>query len=130
MQPSSASADDRALTPIRHEERIQALDVIRGFALFGIFLMNVEWFNRPIADLESGLPLDASGLDYVAGWMIYTFVRGKFWTMFSLLFGMGFAVMLARAERAQRDFVTPYLRRIAALAIIGIAHYILIWTGD
>src|SRR4249919_1589203 len=130
MQPSSASADDRALMPIRSEERIQALDVIRGFALFGIFLMNIEWFNRPIAGLESGMPLHVSGIDYFVGWMIYTFVRGKFWTMFSLLFGMGFAVMLGRAERAGRDFVRPYLRRVVALALIGAAHYILIWTGD
>ena len=130
MQPNVTSVDELALMPIRSDERIQALDVIRGFALFGIFLMNIEWFNRPIAGLESGMPLHVSGIDYFVGWMIFTFVRGKFWTMFSLLFGMGFAVMLARAERAGRDFVKPYLRRIAALAIIGAAHYILIWTGD
>jgi len=108
MQPQITPADDPVLAPIGNEERIQALDVVRGFALLGIFLMNVEWFNRPIADLESGMPLHASGIDYFAGWMIYTFVRGKFWTMFSLLFGMGFAVMLGRAERARRDFVRPW----------------------
>jgi len=130
MQRPIMSADDRALAPIRNDERIQALDVVRGFALFGIFLMNIEWFNRPIAELEAGMPLHASGIDYFAGWMIYTFVRGKFWTMFSLLFGMGFAVMLSRAQSAGRDFIAPYLRRIAALAIFGAAHYILVWTGD
>lgn len=130
MQPNSAPADEQVLAPIGSEERIQALDVIRGVALLGIFLMNVEWFNRPIAELEAGMPLHVSGIDYFAGWMIHTFVRGKFWTMFSLLFGMGFAVMFARAERAGRDFVLPYLRRIAALAVIGVAHYVLIWTGD
>jgi uncharacterized protein len=46
------------------------------------------------------------------------------------LFGMGFAVMLGRAEHAGRDFVVPYLRRIAGLALFGIAHFILLWTGD
>jgi uncharacterized membrane protein YeiB len=130
IQPGIASADHPALAPISGDERIQALDVIRGVALLGIFLMNVEWFNRPIADLELGLPLHAAGIDYAAGWGIHTFVRGKFWTMFSLLFGMGFAVMLGRAERAGRDFARPYLRRIAALALIGAAHYVLVWTGD
>ncbi len=130
MQTATPLADNDTLMPIRQDERIQALDVVRGCALFGIFLMNVEWFNRPIAELELGLPPHASGLDYLAGWAIYVFVRGKFWTMFSLLFGMGFAVMLGRAERAGRDFVVPYLRRIAALAIFGIAHYVLVWTGD
>ena len=130
MRSRPTGADDQILAPIDSDQRIQALDVIRGFALFGIFLMNVEWFNRPIAELESGLPLHVSGIDYFAGWLIHTFVRGKFWTMFSLLFGMGFAMMLSRAERAGRDFVRLYLRRIAALALIGVAHYILIWTGD
>lgn len=50
--------------------------------------------------------------------------------MFSLLFGMGFAVMLTRAECAERDFLPPYLRRIAALAVFGAAHHIFIWGGD
>lgn len=123
-------AETAVLAPIRAGQRIQALDVIRGFALLGIFLMNVEWFNRPIAELDTGLPLHASGIDYFAGWMIYTFVRGKFWTLFSLLFGMGFAVMGTRAKLAGRDFVAIYLRRTAALACFGAAHYILAWTGD
>lgn len=44
------------LLPVQGHERIQTLDVIRGFALLGIFLMNIEWFNRPIAELGSGVP--------------------------------------------------------------------------
>ena len=111
-------------------ERIQALDVVRGFALIGIFLMNIEFFNRPISDIEQGLPTNLTGADWWAGWLIYNFVQGKFWTMFSLLFGMGFAVMLTRAERAERNFIRPYLRRIAALAVFGILHHVFIWGGD
>jgi uncharacterized protein len=71
-----------------------------------------------------------TGLSYFASWFIYTFVQGKFWTMFSLLFGMGFAVMLTRAESGSREFVAPYVRRIIGLAIFGSAHYVLIWGGD
>ena len=48
--------------PIAASDRIQVLDVIRGFALIGIFMMNVEFFNRPIGDLDAGLPLGATGL--------------------------------------------------------------------
>jgi uncharacterized membrane protein YeiB len=116
--------------PVASSERIQALDVVRGFALIGIFLMNVEFFNRPLSELGMGLPATATGLDWWAGWFIYSFVQGKFWTMFSLLFGMGFAVMLTRAERAERNFIRPYLRRIAALAAFGALHHIFIWGGD
>jgi len=130
MLESDTSSVPAALAPIAPSERIDALDVIRGFALLGIFLMNVEWFNRPIADLGAGMPADAQGVDWLAGWLIHVFVRGKFWTLFSLLFGMGFAVMLARAESAGRDFVVPYLRRIVALAIFGACHFIFLWAGD
>ena len=59
-----------ALTsPIPSSERIQALDVVRGFALIGIFLMNIEWFNRPIAEL-GGLPTNVHGADFWAGYLI------------------------------------------------------------
>jgi uncharacterized protein len=119
-----------SLTPVAVHERIAALDVVRGFALLGIFLMNVEFFNRPLAELDAGLPSGVTGIDYWAGWFVHVFVRGKFWTMFSLLFGMGFAVMLTRAEQAGRDFFRPYLRRTLALAIIGLLHYVLLWAGD
>jgi uncharacterized membrane protein YeiB len=118
------------MRPIASSERIQALDVVRGFALIGIFLMNIEWFNRPIAELGLGLPGTAQDANWWAGYLIYIFVQGKFWTMFSLLFGMGFAVMLTRAERAGRSFLVPYLRRIAALAVFGALHHIFLWAGD
>ena len=49
--------------PVASSDRIQALDVVRGVALLGIALMNVEFFNRPIGDLDAGLPLGATGLD-------------------------------------------------------------------
>jgi uncharacterized protein len=117
-------------TPISGGERIQALDVVRGFALIGIFLMNIEFFNRPMLDLGQGLPAGVTGWNWLAGFLIYVLVQGKFWTMFSLLFGMGFAVMLTRAERAERNFLRPYLRRIAALAAFGMLHHIFIWGGD
>jgi uncharacterized membrane protein YeiB len=118
------------LEPVAPGERITTLDVIRGIALFGILLMNVEFFNRPIGELDIGLPPNVTGLDYWAGWFVHVFVRSKFWTMFSLLFGMGFAVMLARAQAAGRPFLAPYLRRTLALALIGFLHYVLVWNGD
>src|SRR5437868_2541798 len=89
-QAGSLTDATPAFTPIASGERITALDVVRGFALIGIFLMNIEWFNRPIAELGQGLPATATGANYWAGYLIYILVQGKFWTMFSLLFGMGF----------------------------------------
>jgi uncharacterized membrane protein YeiB len=127
MQPAS---DAPPTHPVIPETRIEALDVVRGFALFGIFLMNIEFFNRSMSGIAEGMPLGLTGLDWWASWFISYFVQGKFWTIFSLLFGMGFAVMLTRAERAQRDFLAPYLRRILGLAVFGAAHFIFLWAGD
>lgn len=110
--------------------RIHALDIIRGLALLGIALMNVEWFTRPMGDFGSGADPSQSGIHYAASWLVYALVQGKFVALFSLLFGMGFAVMLGRAEAQERPFVAPYLRRILALFLFGAAHYVLIWTGD
>ena len=127
MQPASNAPRPQPVVP---EARIEALDVVRGFALFGIFLMNIEFFNRSMSGIGDGMPLGLTGLDWLASWFISYFVQGKFWTIFSLLFGMGFAVMLTRAERAGRPFLAPYLRRILGLAVFGAAHFIFLWAGD
>lgn len=118
------------LTPVANNERIQSLDVVRGFALIGILMMNVEFFNRAIADLGSGIPASATGANLWISYFVQYFVTGKFWTIFSLLFGMGFAIMLTRAERAERGFLVPYMRRIAALAVFGAFHHIFLFGGD
>ena len=124
------SIPDQELVPIAAAQRIEALDVVRGFALLGIFLMNIEWFNRTISSLGEGMPRGLTGIDWFASWFIAYFVQGKFWTIFSLLFGMGFAVMMTRAARAGREFTRVYLRRVLALALFGAAHFLLLWEGD
>jgi uncharacterized protein len=134
--PAAAAAEPArdaptvAMVPIAAAQRIEALDVVRGFALLGIFLMNIEWFNRPFASFNEGIPRDLSGIDWLASWFVAYFVAGKFWTIFSLLFGMGFAVMMVRAEQAGREFKPVYLRRVLALAVFGALHFIFLWDGD
>jgi uncharacterized protein len=126
----SSTSVDASLAPIAATQRIEALDVVRGFALIGIFLMNIEWFNRPFATFNEGMPRGLTGADWWASWFVTYFVQGKFWTIFSLLFGMGFAVMMVRAEQAGREFKQVYLRRVLALAVFGALHYIFLWQGD
>jgi uncharacterized protein len=129
-EPSAIPNSPAPFAPVAESQRIEALDVVRGFALLGIFLMNIEWFNRPVAAYNEGMPRGLTGPDWLASWFIAYFVQGKFWTIFSLLFGMGFAVMLVRAERAGREFTKIYLRRILALAVFGAVHFIYMWEGD
>lgn len=118
------------LAPIAPNERITLLDAIRAFALLGILLMNMEAFNGPLLLSASGMDPALTGVDRVVDGLIYFFVQGKFFTLFSLLFGMGFAVIVQRAEAAGRPFALLYLRRSVALLVIGLAHALLVWSGD
>ncbi len=130
MEEVTPVAAPEAMAPIAVNQRIEALDVVRGFALLGIFLMNIEFFNRTFSSFNEGMPRDITGLNWLASWFITYFVQGKFWTIFSLLFGMGFAVMMVRAERAGREFTQVYIRRVIALAVFGAVHFIFLWEGD
>ncbi|GHE88817.1 DUF418 domain-containing protein [Thalassotalea profundi] len=117
------------LAPIDESKRIDALDILRGIALIGILLMNIEWFNRPMVNLI-GFDNSLSGTDHAVGWLIRCFVEGKFYKLFALLFGMGFAVMLIRAKEVGRPFGAWFTRRMLALWILGIAHMVFLWGGD
>jgi uncharacterized protein len=118
------------LSPVDGSERIDALDVLRGFALLGILLMNIEGMVGPLSGALTGVDPALTGADRWADAFIYFFVQGKFYPLFSLLFGMGFAVMMQRAAEAGRPFVRIYLRRVLALLAMGLAHALLVWSGD
>lgn len=113
--------------PVSGAARIAVLDALRGFALLGILLMNSEFFARPLQGIALGLDARWQGVDRWAALGVATFVQGKFWTLFSLLFGVGFAVML---ERAGENFDALLARRLAALALIGLVHAFFVWAGD
>ncbi|WP_252732372.1 DUF418 domain-containing protein [Paraglaciecola arctica] len=127
--PSEIIAPAPLLAPVASEQRINALDILRGFALIGILLMNIEWFGRPISNLASFNP-DLTGVDHAVGWLIRCFVEGKFYKLFALLFGMGFAVMLTQAMRKNRPFGAWFVRRMLVLLLIGLIHAVFIWQGD
>ncbi len=116
--------------PIQPGERLHALDVVRGFALLGILLMNIEYFQRPMQAVMLGFNPDQVGLDYWTAWLVYVFVQGKFYTMFSLLFGMGFVIFLDRAMQKGASARMLFMRRLSVLLIIGIIHAFGIWSGD
>ncbi|MEP6621566.1 MAG: DUF418 domain-containing protein [bacterium] len=115
-----------AASPVR--ERIQALDVIRGIAVGGILVANVlvffGLFAMP-ADRAAALPTAAA--DSVARFLEHVFVDGKFYSVFSLLFGIGFGVQLNRGGEAA---VPRFRRRLRILLGIGAIHAFLIWAGD
>ncbi|MDP5130744.1 MAG: DUF418 domain-containing protein [Paraglaciecola sp.] len=128
-QPHATDTPIIELEPISAVKRIDAMDILRGFALIGILMMNIEWFNRPISELGS-FNSALSGIDHAVGWLIRCFVEGKFYKLFALLFGMGFAVMLNSAIEKSRPFGAWFVRRMIVLFIIGLLHLVFLWEGD
>ncbi len=111
-------------------DRLEHLDVLRGFALLGILLVNFEWFTRPLQAIVLGAEPELAGLDAAADFLIQVLAEGKFYPLFSMLFGAGFALMAERALSRHTPFWGIYLRRLSVLAVFGLAHMILIWAGD
>ena len=119
------------LAPVSEVERIEVLDVLRGFALFGVLLSNLETTTGQAITLtaEQAAALPSAAVDFWAVALIRFFVNGKFITLFTVLFGIGFSVQLERALARGGDFVAVYRRRLGVLLLFGLLH-ICLWWGD
>ncbi|MEW6252144.1 MAG: DUF418 domain-containing protein [Planctomycetota bacterium] len=116
--------------PVAPEERIFAVDVLRGFALLGILLVNMMGFSLPQQVWALREPWWSSGPDRAAVWLTNAFASGKFYALFSLLFGLGLYLQMQRLEARGRRFVGLYARRLLVLLGFGVAHIVLLWYGD
>ena len=118
-------------TPVSAKERIYTLDVIRGFALLGIFIMNMPWFNTSFYVDMTGTDLWTSWWDEWTETATEVLFSGKFNSMFSMLFAIGFTIQLERLEaRDSAHAKSIYLRRIFWLFVFGAIHACVFWTGD
>jgi len=128
MKRESASAD--APVPVQPGERIAALDILRAFALLGILVMNMDAFASTwwvTVMPEARWP---AWYDHAAIFIKETFFDGKFNSLFSLLFGIGFTIQLDRLMARSVHPIAVYLRRIVILLVIGLLHAFFLWTGD
>lgn len=117
--------------PIDLSERSTILDVLRGFALFGILIDNINgfagWGFMTQATRES---LSTWPADGILGLLELTFIKGKFYSLFSLLFGIGFSIILLRNQQKGINPLKVFYRRIIILLLIGAAHCFFLWEGD
>jgi uncharacterized protein len=118
-------------TPVSASERILTLDVIRGFALLGIFIMNMPGFNGSFFMGADGSHAWPEWWDRSAETARDVLFSGKFNSMFSMLFAIGFTLQLERLEqRHPEQAKSIYLRRIFWLFVFGAIHTCVFWTGD
>lgn len=115
--------------PVPAAERIETIDVVRGFALLGILLMNILAFGLPgRAYFDPSVDAATEGIDYAAFFMAEVFADGVMRALFSMLFGAG-VVILACGPRAKSAAV--YYRRQLLLLAFGLFDaYVLLWSGD
>jgi len=111
-------------------ERFATLDATRGAAVMGILLINIISFSMPEQAYISPLAWGGTGPVDIGVWVInQLFFEGRMRGLFALLFGASAMLVMARAE-AKAESASIHLRRMAALALFGLAHCFLIWEGD
>ncbi len=118
--PKPVATTHASLTPVGAKERIQTLDILRGFALFGIL-----WMNIPSTWGEGG-----STFQQTVAQLGVLLAMGKFRSLYAFLFGVGFSVQLLRAQARGAPIVPVYLRRLFVLLLIGLAHFVFLWDAD
>lgn len=120
-----------AANPVKPEERVVAVDVLRGVALLGILAMNIVFFAWPSGGYEN--PIWSGGdtiLNRTSWWFSTVLFSGKMMSLFSMLFGAGLVLMSERSAKSGASTLGVYYRRIFWLLCIGMLHAYLIWAGD
>lgn len=125
------AVDHGFAAPAEPDARATLIDALRGFALFGVCLGNILtgfawWTPTEHAAVTSALQLPT---DATAYFLEHAFVDGKFYSIFSLLFGLGFALQLTR-RADEATALQLYRRRLRILMAIGFVHLVLFWIGD
>lgn len=117
------------LQPVALDERVEAIDLMRGFALLGILLINMLAFHSPLSYIDPYTWFDASG-DQATFTFLDIFVQASFYPLFAMLFGYGLGMQFLRAEAKKKAFAPMAAKRLAILLVFGILHAFLIWYGD
>jgi len=116
--------------PTNPKERISQIDILRGFALFGILLVNVFGYNSSFFDFSGFYKTFEDTLNSTVFDLVIGFGADKFIFIFSFLFGVGFSIMYLKYYDDERAFSRLYLRRLLVLMMFGIIHIVFFWAGD
>ncbi len=117
--------------PVAASRRIVILDALRGFALMGIALANFPEFAlwTFLSDSQQG-SMPTAAADNIVRYVQYMLVDGKFYTIFSVLFGIGFSIIISHAMERGGNGLRIFYRRMAVLLAIGLLHLMFVWSGD
>ena len=117
-------------SPLKQSKRIVLIDVLRGFAIFGILMVNMPMMFGPITQYLLGAKPDASQHQVISELFIKFFFEGKFIVLFSMLFGFGFWIFMNKTVEKGSSIILVYGRRLFFLLLFGLVHVLLFWAGD
>lgn len=110
-------------------QRVEAVDAIRGFALFGILLVNITLIQFGLFANEKPTYIFGK-LDESANWLIQFFGTQNFISLFSFLFGLSIILLQKSIIAKGKKFFPTYIRRISILLLLGYIHGTFVWEGD
>ena len=117
------------LSPVQTKEREIFMDVLRGFAILGIFIANLNSFSWYNEQAQATGPYLLPELDHKMSFLHHMFIEGKFYSIFSLLFGWGIALQIKRGAASGINPMPTIRRRLLFMLLLGAVH-LLIWPGD
>jgi uncharacterized protein len=125
------SGEEVVISVVFENSRIVTLDILRGFAVLGILVMNIQSFALPSNIFVDPQVVGGNRVDNVISYLMgFIFFEGKMRGLFSVLFGASMMLFIQRALLAEQDPVKSQLRRLFWLGIFGLLHMFLIWNGD
>lgn len=117
--------------PIQKKNRIAFLDVLRGLAILFIFMANIVPFSGYLYfGSDSQIPATTFFIDEYVDFITFTIIDGKFYSIFSLLFGIGSIIQYNNLKNHNKPFAPFFIRRMFWLLVIGLIHLCLFWLGD
>ena len=118
------------LQPVAAGERIREVDMLRGASLFGVLLVNTQMFNDTLLSFSYHPYRQDTLTDEAVAMMIQILATGKFYTLFSFLFGLGFYLFMHRLETRGIKPAPIFRRRLFLLLLFGVLHMTFFWYGD
>jgi uncharacterized protein len=130
-EEGTATFEKKPVAPVSSANRIHYLDELRGFALLGILIMNIQNFSMVMASyMNPTAQGPAEGLSRLTYWYTHLFADMKMMSLFSMLFGAGMLLFIEKAKERRGKSIGLHHRRMLWLLVFGLIHAYFIWRGD
>src|SRR5690606_2525541 len=121
--------ETKNIKPTKKNKRIDLLDIFRGFAVLGIFVVNIVIMNSTFLNQDEFAKQWTSNIDQISETILQLFFYTKFFPIFSLLFGLGISMQALKLQNNNKLSFSFFARRMLILFIFGLLHIIFLWSG-